>query len=108
MAEVKYYKTGAKAGFFYDPSQPSEDNKKLIIGQVKPLSATQKVNASLRAGGIVMAEKSEYTKYQKALVEQKKASGNTKGKGDNSQLVSDLKAKESEIADLKAKLGEQK
>lgn len=78
MSKTKYYKLGAKASNFWDPSQSEEDNKKLTLGQVKALEPTKHVNQRVASGGLVIVEKEEYDDYQDDL---KKLKGSSVKKG---------------------------
>ena len=132
MANEKYYKLGAKASNFWDPTQSNEDNKKLTLGQVKQLESTKHVNNRVRSGGLVLVEKEEYDEYQSELKKLKsgsakkglsktvkeanskteiavkakdEAESNLKDANDaNELLASEIEEKDSELVQLRAKV----
>lgn len=131
MVNEKYYKLGAKASSFSDPTQPEEDNKKLALGQVKKLAQTQNVSERIKAGGLVLVEKEEYDDYQKNLKASQKTKINSDSKSlkdankktvdalnaqnkaelelkkikeESASILSESKAKDEELKELRAKV----
>lgn len=49
----KWYQLGGNTSVFWDPSQPTDDQQKLLIGEAKQLKRTDRVTAWVRKGGLI-------------------------------------------------------
>lgn len=68
-----YYKLAPQASMFWDEGQSVPENKKLIVGEVKPLEPTERVMSAKRGGGIEEVSEADYNKAVAAKEELEKA-----------------------------------
>lgn len=58
-----YYRLGGNASFFFDPTQPNESDKSLLVHEAKELAETKNVQVSYRAGGLVKLTETEAQEF---------------------------------------------